>query len=91
MVPISCTREPQQEKTSSKSEAHGAQAKPVFSKSRPHRTWEVLQHLAFLSRKPFTSILSKTQQTKIYSVSYDMAACDGSSVCLSLLGVGAAD
>lgn len=66
-------------------------SKPVFWKGRPHHTWKVLQRLAFLTRKPFTSILSKTQQTKVYSVSYDMAACDSSSVCLSLLGVGAAD
>lgn len=73
------------------SEAPGAQAKPVFGKGRPHWTWKALQHLAFLSRKPFTSILSETQQTEVYPVSYDMAARDGPSVCVSLLGAGAAD
>lgn len=66
------------------SEAHWAQAKPIFWKGRPCWTDLVSQHLSTLVKKSFTSILSNAQQTEVYSAFCNMAARDVSSICSSL-------
>lgn len=73
------------EKTpTTRQKAHWAKAKSIFRKGRPHWTRLGSQHLCSLGEKPFTSILSNTEQPGAYSAFCNMAARDILSICSSL-------